>query len=91
VIGCRGATLIITINQQIISPPAHAEGKLAEEAQTADKSRDNQEINLPPGKYLFTFRIASGAVQKREFILVADEIWGLLVGPGGVPLPVHLY
>jgi hypothetical protein len=81
---------IITINERTINLPAHAGGKL-EEAQTADKSRDNQEINLPPGKYLFTFKMASGAVQKREFMLVADETWGLLVGPGGVPLPVHLY
>jgi hypothetical protein len=82
---------IITINEQIIDLPAHAGDKLSEEAQTARKSRDNQEIDLPPGKYLFTFKTASGAVQKRQFTLVADETWGLLVGPGGVPLPVHLY
>jgi len=73
--------------------PATARERISldEEAETAGKSRDDQEINLPPGKYLFTFKTASGPVQKREFMLVADETWGLLIGPGGVPLPVHLY
>jgi hypothetical protein len=82
---------IVTINGQTINLPAKAGGKLSEQVQSVGKSRNNQEINLPPGKYLFSFKVASGAVQKREFMLVADETWGLLVGPGGVPLPVHLY
>jgi hypothetical protein len=82
---------IVTINGQTINLPANAGGKLSEQVQSAGKSRDNQEINLPPGKYVFSFKVASGAVQKRELMLVADETWGLLVGPGGVPLSVHLY
>ncbi len=64
---------------------------MPEEASRTSKSRDDRQFNLPQGKYLLTFRMASGAVQKREFSLVADETWGLLDGPGGVPLPVHLY
>jgi hypothetical protein len=26
-----------------------------------------------------------------EFELAADETWGLVAGPAGVPLPMHLY
>jgi hypothetical protein len=26
-----------------------------------------------------------------EFEIAADETWALMVGPAGVPLPVHLY
>ena len=32
-----------------------------------------------------------GAAQNREFEFAADETWGLLAGPAGVPLPVRLY
>ena len=49
------------------------------------------EINLPPGKYNVSLKIASGAVQNREFEIAADETWGLLAGPAGIPLPIHLY
>ena len=43
------------------------------------------------GKYKVSLKIASGAAQNREFEFAADETWGLLAGPAGVPLPVHLY
>jgi hypothetical protein len=55
------------------------------------KSPDSPEIDLPPGKYNVTFKVASGAAHTREFEVAADETWGLMVGPAGVPLPVHLY
>ena len=65
--------------------------KLTEAPATGRKSPDSQEINLPPGKYKVTLKLASGAAQNREFELAADETWGLLAGPAGVPLPLHLY
>jgi hypothetical protein len=49
------------------------------------------EIDLPAGKFKVTLKVASGAAEDREFEVAADETWGLLVGPAGVPLPVHLY
>jgi hypothetical protein len=52
---------------------------------------DSPEIDLPPGKFKVTLKVASGAAEDREFEVAADETWGLLVGPAGVPLPVHLY
>jgi hypothetical protein len=80
---------VITINEQTIKLAAHA--KLAEDPATGRKSPDSREINLPPGKYKVSLKIASGAAQNREFEFAADETWGLLAGPAGVPLPVHLY
>jgi hypothetical protein len=52
---------------------------------------DSQEIDLAPGNYKVTLKVASGAAQNRELEVAADETWGLLVGPAGVPLPMHLF
>ena len=49
------------------------------------------EIDLPPGKFKLTLKVASGVARDREFEVAANETWGLLVGPAGVPLPMHLY
>ena len=44
-----------------------------------------------PGKYNVSLKVASGTAQNREFELVAGGGWGLLAGPAGIPLPLHLY
>jgi hypothetical protein len=82
---------VITINEQTIKLAALAGSNLTDDPETGRKSPDSQEINLQPGKYKVTLKVASGAVQNREFEVAADETWGLLVGAAGVPLPVHLY
>jgi len=79
---------VITINEQTIALAARAGRNLAS---VERKLPDSPEINLPPGKYKVTFKMASFAAQDRELEVAADETWGLLVGPAGVPLPVHLY
>jgi hypothetical protein len=80
---------VITINEQTIKLVAGLE--LMDDPATGRKPRDSREINLPPGKYKVSIKIASGAAQNREFELAADETWGLVAGPAGVPLPVHVY
>lgn len=82
---------VITINEQTIKLAARAGLGLTDDPETGRKSPDSPEIDLPPGKYKLSLKIASGAAQSREFALAADETWGLLAGPAGVPLPVHLY
>jgi hypothetical protein len=79
----------ITINGQTIK--LEADTKLADNPFTERKSSDSLDINLPPGKYKVTLKVASGAVQNRELELAADETWGLVAGPAGVPLPLHIY
>ena len=80
---------VITINEQTIKLAAHTE--LTDDTATGRKSPESQEINLPPGRYKVSLKIASGAAQNRAFEVAADETWGLVAGPAGVPLPLHLY
>ena len=80
---------VITINAQTIRLAARAGHDLTDTA--GRKSPDSPEIDLPPGKYKVTLEGASSAAQSRELEVAADETWALLVGPAGVPLPLHLY
>jgi hypothetical protein len=74
---------VIAINGQTVKFAGRAGRKLRDDPETA--------VDLPPGKFKVTLKVASGAAQSREFEVAADETWGLLVGPAGVPLPVRLY
>lgn len=82
---------IIGINGQTIKLTARAGEKLTNSDDEAGKLPDSQKIDLPPGKYKVTLEVASGAARSREFEIAANETWGLLVGPDGVPLPIRLY
>jgi hypothetical protein len=81
---------VITINEQTIKLAAKAAHKLIDDPE-AEREPDSPEIDLPPGKYKVTLKVASGAAQSREFEVGADETWGLLVGRDGIALPLHLY
>jgi hypothetical protein len=81
---------VITINEQTIKLTAGAGHNLTDVPETGRKSPDSPEIDLPPGKYKVTLKIASSAAQKGEFEVAADETWGLMVGPAGVPLPTFI-
>jgi hypothetical protein len=82
---------VLSINGQAIELAAGAGRDVTTTIETARKSPDNREIDLPPGKYKVTLKVASGAAQTRELEVAADETWALLVGPAGVPLPLRLY
>ena len=79
---------VITINEQTINLAARAGRNLTDDL---DDERKSPEIDLPPGKFKVNLKVASKAAQNREFEVAADETWGLLVGPAGVPLPLRLY
>jgi hypothetical protein len=87
----RDEDAIVTINGQTITLGAGAGDHLMDVPETVSKSPDHPEIDLPPGKYKVTVKLASGAAQSRELEVAADETWGLMVGPDGVPLPAQLY
>ncbi|MBR0717448.1 hypothetical protein [Bradyrhizobium liaoningense] len=82
---------VITINGQTIKLAAKAGADLSDSAEDADKVPDSQRIDLPAGRYKVTLKVASGTAQNREFEVSANETWGLLVGPDGAALPIHLY
>lgn len=64
----------ITINRKTVKIAAGA----------GSKSKDGPSMDLPPGKYSFSFRIGSKAPQTDQVEVKAGETWGLMVGPGGV-------
>jgi hypothetical protein len=76
---------VITVNDETMTLAARAGGNLT------DKGPDIPEIDLPPGRYRVSLKVAGGGAQNREFEVAADETWGLLAGPAGVPLPMRLY
>ena len=82
---------IVSINEQTTIALAARAAELTDNPATGHKSPESREIDLPPGKYKVSLKIASGVAQNREFAVAADETWGLVVGPAGVPLPLHLY
>jgi hypothetical protein len=71
---------VITIDKQTIRVAAGA----------GRNSPDGPTVDLPPGKYKVTIKLASRGVHTQDVEVGADETWGLLVGPGGV-MPLHLY
>ena len=82
---------VITVNQQTINLAAGAGESLTDDAHSGRKSPNGQEVNLPPGKYKVSLKLASGTAHNREFEFAAGETWGLVVGKDGTPLPVQLY
>ncbi len=59
-------------------------------AGVGSKAPDGPVIDLPPGKYTVSFRVAAGRAQTETMTIGADETWGFLIGPGGA-LPLQVY
>jgi hypothetical protein len=48
------------------------------------KNPDGPTLDLAPGKYKYTLKLAGKPAQTDEIELGADEVWGVMIGPGGV-------
>jgi hypothetical protein len=48
------------------------------------KNPDGPTLDLPPGKYRYSIKLAGKPAQTDEIELGADEVWGVMIGPGGV-------
>jgi hypothetical protein len=81
----------ITINGETIKLAPRVGSSLRVDPYIERKTQDNPEVDLSPGRFTVTLKIASGAAQSRTFEVAAGETWGLVAGPDGVPLPVQLY
>lgn len=56
----------------------------------AEDPKLSPSIELKPGKHAFTVKSKGKPAQKDEHQFGADEIWGILIGPGGgLPLPMY--
>lgn len=77
---------MITIAGKTIKVPAGA----------GSKGPDGPTLDVAPGKYAYKLKGsgklkgAGGAGPNDPVEVGADEIWGLMIGPGGV-LPVQMY
>jgi catechol 2,3-dioxygenase-like lactoylglutathione lyase family enzyme len=82
---------VVTVDAQTLRLAAHAGDKVAHEVEAARELPDSQKLDLVPGRHKVTLTTAGGAAQSRELEVAAGETWALLAGPGGIPIPVHLY
>ena len=71
---------VVTINRQTVKVGAGV----------GAKAPDGPSLDLPPGKYKFSFKIGNKPAQSDEFEIGANEAWGILIGPGGA-LALHAY
>jgi hypothetical protein len=71
---------VIAINKQTIKAAAGA----------GMKGPDGPILELAPGKYKFSIKLAGKPASNDELEIGADETWGLLIGPDGA-LPMHVY
>jgi len=53
-------------------------------AGTGVKNPDGPALDLPPGKYKYSIKLQGKPLQSDEIELGVDEVWGLMIGPGGV-------
>ena len=79
-IGSTEAT--VTINKQTIRIAAGVGGPQSPKGPTLD---------LPPGKYSYTFKIEGRPTRNDAIQITADDTWGLMVAPNGEVLPLQIY
>lgn len=71
---------VLVINKQTIKAAAGS----------GIKAPDGPTLDLPPGKYKFSVKLAGKPAHNDELEVAADQTWGLFIGPGGA-LPLHVY
>jgi hypothetical protein len=72
----------VSINNQTIKVAAGAGGP---------QSARPPMIDLPPGKYRYTLKIAGGPARNDQIEIGAGDTWGVMIGPGGDVLPLQMY
>jgi hypothetical protein len=72
----------ITINKQTIKLAAGAGGP---------QSSQHPALDLPPGKYKYTTKVAGHPARSSQIDLGADDAWGLMLGPDGDVLALQAY
>jgi hypothetical protein len=72
----------LTINKQTIKVAAGAGGPQSPKGPTLD---------LPPGKYQYSVKVAGRPARNDTIEVTADDAWGLMIAPGGEVLPLQMY
>jgi hypothetical protein len=71
----------LTINKQTIMIAPGAGGPQAK----------GPTLDLPPGKYRYSVKVAGRPAGNNEIEIAADDTWGLMVAPGGAVMPLQVY
>jgi hypothetical protein len=77
-----GSEATISINKQTIKITGGAGGP---------QSPKPPMLDLMPGKYRYTLKVAGGPARNSQIEIDAGDTWGLMVAPSGDVLPLHMY
>ena len=48
-------------------------------------------LDLPPGKYQYSLKVAGGPARNEQIEIAADDTWGVMIAPNGEVLPLQMY
>ncbi|MGE9009242.1 hypothetical protein ACO2JO_11710 [Leptospira interrogans] len=77
-----GGEAAVTINKQTIKLAAGAGGP---------QSAKPPMLDLPPGKYTYSVKIAGRPARNDTVEVTADDAWGLIIAPSGEALSLQMY
>jgi hypothetical protein len=77
-----GSEAAVTINKQTVKVAAGAGGPQSPKGPT---------LELPPGKYQYSLKVAGGPARNNQIEIAADDAWGLMIAPNGEVLPLQMY
>ena len=71
----------LTINKQTIKIAAGAGGPHAK----------GPTLELPPGKYQYSLKVAGSPARNNAIEVAADDAWGLMIAPDGDVMSLQVY
>ncbi len=77
-----GSEAAVTINKQTIKLAAGAGGP---------QSPKPPMLDLPPGKYAYSVKVAGRPARNDTVEVTADDAWGLIIAPSGEALSLQMY
>ena len=77
-----GSEAVITVNKQAIKVAAGVGGP---------QSTRPPMLDLPPGKYSYSVKVAGRPVRNDTVEVTADDTWGLMIAPSGEALALQMY
>ena len=77
-----GAEVALSINKQTIKIAAGAGGP---------QSPDRPMLDLPPGKYTYSVKVAGRPARSDSIEVTADDAWGVMIAPSGEVLSLQIY
>ena len=73
---------VLTIDKRAIKIAAGSGGPQSPKGPT---------LELPPGKYQYSLKVAGRPARSSHIELAADDTWGLMIAPSGEVLPLQMY